>query len=112
MRTGIRTLMRTISALVIVLMLGAGASMEALAHGRHGKRNRQDNGRHLGWTRGRHRGWEHSRSRHVRDDDFFDSRRDRRRARRALRRDRRDDRRELRRFRRSQRAQFWRFDRF
>ena len=109
MRVGFRTLLRTVSALAIVLMLVAGASVEAAAKGQRGRGRRgDDNGRHLGWTRGRHRGWEHSRSRHVRDDNWWENRRDRRRFRRAqrrnwweARRDRRDDRRDRRRFRRN-----------
>jgi len=111
MRVEFRTLARTMSALVIALMLVAGASMEAAAKGQRGRRGRDDNGRHLGWTRGRHRGWERSRSRHVRDN-WWENRRERRRARRSqrrdwrrnrweTRRDRRDDRRDWRRFRRN-----------
>ena len=87
MRVGFRTLKRTVCALVIVLMLVAGAGVEALAHGKGKQRGRRgDQGRHLGWERGRHRGWEHSRSRHVRDNDWWDDRRDRRRERRRERR--------------------------
>jgi hypothetical protein len=114
-----RTLVRTVCTLAVVLMLVAGAGVEAAAKGQKGRRwGRDDNGRHRGWTRGRHRGWEHSRSRHVRDDwwesrrdrrrsrrdrrrDRWDSRRDRRRDRREARRDRRDDRRDWRRLRRN-----------
>lgn len=108
MKVGFRTLLRAISTLVIVLMLVAGASMEAAAKGQRGRGRRgDDNGRHLGWTRGRHRGWEHSRSRHVRDDDRWDGRRNRRRSRRLARRERRLERWETRRDRRSDRRD-WR----
>jgi hypothetical protein len=71
MRFEIRTLNRTISALLLVLIIGAG--VDTLAQGR-GRSRRHDNGRHLGWTNGRHRGWEHSsyynRYRRNNDRDF------------------------------------------
>jgi hypothetical protein len=54
----IRTLTRTICALVVVVLLAVGAV--ARPHHRHSRLFRQDNGRHLGWTRGRHVGWSHS----------------------------------------------------
>jgi hypothetical protein len=89
MRFEIRTLLRTISALAIVLMLLVGASADALAHGRKGKQRKQNQGRHLGWERGRRVG--HQR----RDDNNWSWRR------RQFRRNRRDDRRDFRRQRRS-----------
>jgi hypothetical protein len=58
MRVEIRTLTRTICALVFVALLAVGAS--ARPHHRHSRLLRHDNGRHLGWTRGRHVGWSHS----------------------------------------------------
>lgn len=85
MKAGFRTLVRTISALAIVFMLVAGASLEVWAQGK-GRGRGHDRGRHHGWSRGRHRGWEHSRSRHVRDDDWRDDRFERRRERRRNRR--------------------------
>ena len=54
----IRTLTRTVCALVFVALLAVGVS--AKQHRRHGRFLRHDNGRHLGWTIGRHRGWSHS----------------------------------------------------
>lgn len=112
MRVGFRTLSRTVCALAVVLMLVAGASVEAAAKGQRGRRwGRDDNGRHLGWTRGRHRGWEHSRSRRARGDDWWESRRERRRDRRAERRDWRRDRWEARRERRDDRRDWRRFRR-
>lgn len=54
----IRTLTRTICALVVVALLAVGAS--ARPHHRHGRLSSHDNGRHPGWTRGRHVGWSHS----------------------------------------------------
>jgi hypothetical protein len=89
MRTEFRTLRRTICALALALLFVAGTALDASAQG---------HGRHRGWTQGRHRGWSHSNSRHVRDDDFFSRRRDRR----AFRRERRQDRRERRLVRRAQ----------
>ena len=55
----IRTLTRTVCALVVVALLAVGVS--AKQHRRHDRLLRHDNGRHLGWTIGRHRGWSHSR---------------------------------------------------
>lgn len=105
MRFGFDTLKRTICALLVGLVLVAGAAVpaEAQRRGRDGRwwDGRHDNGRHLGWTRGRHRGW----SNRDRDDD------DRRRRRRAIRRARREDRREWRQDRREWRRQ-WRRDNF
>jgi hypothetical protein len=86
MRFQISTLKRMISALIIGAVLLIGASAEAFAkQGRHGRNNRVDRGRHLGWTIGRHRGW-----------DRRDRNRDRRDARRVLRRHQREERRDLR----------------
>ncbi len=89
MRFEFRTLARTICALALALLFVGGAALDAYAQGR---------GRHRGWSQGRHRGWEHSRSRHVRDGDWWDSRRERR----AYRRHRRQERRERRLARRAQ----------
>jgi hypothetical protein len=67
MRVEIRTLTRTICALVFVALLAVGAS--ARPHHRHNRLLRHDNGRHLGWTRGRHVGWSHSHHYGVRRND-------------------------------------------
>ena len=83
---GISTLKRTISALVVGLLLFVGMIVPTEAQKRHGKRfDRDDRGRHLGWTRGRHLG---RRNR--------DANRDRRLRRRELSRHWRDERRALR----------------
>ena len=97
MRFEFRTLARTICALALAFLFVMGGALDALAQGR---------GRHRGWTQGRHRGWDHSRSRHVRDSDWWDTRRNRR----SFRRQRRLERRERRLARRSQfrDARWWR----
>jgi hypothetical protein len=96
MRFGISTLKRTISALVVCLVLLAGMIVPAEAQRRHGRwAGRHDNGRHLGWTRGRHLGW---RNRRFNDDDRF--------RRRSIRRHWRDERRALRRHQREERRGF------
>lgn len=97
MRVGFHTLMRTISALVVVLLLVAGMGVEALAHGKRGKRQKVDQGRHLGWERGRRvsderrgREWNRRHRRHARrhrSDDRF--------GRRSLNRHQKLERREL-----------------
>lgn len=87
MRFEIRTLSRSLSTLVVLLVLVFGASLDVLASQR-GRGRGHNRGRHLGWERGRRVGH------HRRDND------DRRRWRRLVRRDRRDDRRDRRRHRR------------
>jgi hypothetical protein len=69
MRVEIRTLLRSISTLVVLLTLVFGASIGVSAQERGHRSGRHDNGRHLGWTVGRHRGWSHSRQRGVRRND-------------------------------------------
>lgn len=85
MRTEIRTLLRGISTIAILLTLLVATSVGTFAHDKHRKRARHDNGRHLGWTVGRHRGWSHSRHRGVNQDGTFpDVLRGRRRSNRGL----------------------------
>ena len=91
MRFEISTLKRTISALVVVVMLVLGASADAWAHGKHGKKHKQNQGRHLGWEQGRRVG------QHRRDDNNWNQRR------RQVRRHWRDERRDLRRHQRHER---------
>lgn len=92
MRFEISTLKRTISALAVVVMLVLGASADAWAHGNHGKKHKQNQGRHLGWQLGRRVG------QHRRDDNNW--------RRRQVRRHRLDERRDLRRHQRSERESF------
>jgi hypothetical protein len=68
MRLEIRTLTRTISALLVAVLLIGCMALSASAQGRRRSRimTRHDNGRHLGWTIGRHRGWSNSRHLGVR----------------------------------------------
>lgn len=96
MKFGISTLKRTISALLVGLVLLAGMVVPAEAQRRHGRwAGRHDNGRHLGWTRGRHLGW---RNRRSDNEDRF--------RRRSIRRHRKDERRALRRHQREERRGF------
>ncbi|MCA1632922.1 MAG: hypothetical protein LC802_04170 [Acidobacteria bacterium] len=94
MRFEISTLKRTISALAVVVMLVFGASADAWAHVKHGKKHKQNQGRHLGWERGRRVG------QHRRDDNNWNQRR------RQARRHWRDERSDLRRHQRSERGTF------
>ena len=58
MRFCFDTLKRTISALLMGVVLFAGMAISTGAKDRHGRQwERRDNGRHLGWTRGRRNGW-------------------------------------------------------
>ena len=96
MRSKIRTVSKALSTLVALLVLVAGASLEASAQGRGRDWGRSHNrGNHYGWTRGRRTG-------QNRDDFNWRrrlARREIRRDRRELRRDRRDYRRDVRRSR-------------
>ena len=108
MKLEIRTLVRTISALVLMLVISAGAFAQGppgrsngQGHGR-GIGRGQDRGRHLGWEIGRHRGWDHRRSnaRVRRNDDERYSKRRRKMVRRAIKRNQRNERAQLRDWRR------------
>lgn len=106
MRDGFRTLKRTVSALVIVLTLIAGAGIEAFAHGKRGKRHRHDQGRHIGWERGRRMSVER-RGREWNRRDRRDARRHRRGdrfERRDLSRHQKAERRELKAHQRAERS--------
>lgn len=77
MRVEFRTLMRTVGALVIGFTLVAGMSLDAFAQGKRGKRQRVDQGRHLGWEKGRRmsderrgRDWNRSHRRQRRGERF------------------------------------------
>src|SRR5438067_4864670 len=114
MRFEMRTVMRLLSTLAMLLALVVVASSSAQAQGRHDRLGRHDNGLHRGWTMGRHRGWSHSNHYGVRRQETLGTtlRRDRRRDRRVLlRRAARDER-----FERNERVRrkerFGRDDRF
>ena len=66
MRFEMRTVMRLLSTLAMLLALVVVAGSSAQAQGRHSRLGRHDNGLHRGWTIGRHRGWSHSRHLGVR----------------------------------------------
>jgi hypothetical protein len=87
MRTEIRTALRSISTLVVLLVLVFGASLDTLAQGRSAWGRSHNRGRHLGWDRGRRNN-------------------DRTLLRRAMRRDRRIERHALRREHRRERSSF------
>jgi hypothetical protein len=95
MRFEIRTLLRAISTLALLLVLVFGASLDVSAHQKRGGQRGRDWGR--GHNRGRHLGWE--RGRRVGQH--------RRISRRSLRRERRFERRTARRHRRFERRSFW-----
>src|SRR5205085_12622357 len=86
MRFEMRTVMRLLSTLAMLLALVVVASSSAQAQGRHDRMGRHDNGLHRGWTIGRHRGWSHSRHLGERMQETLGTifRRDRRRDRRVL----------------------------
>src|SRR2546421_52937 len=83
MRFEMRTVMRLLSTLAMLLALVVVASSSAQAQGRHDRLGRHDNGLHRGWTMGRHRGWSHSRHLGVRRQETLGT---------IFRRNRRNDR--------------------
>ena len=57
MRFEMRTVVRSLSTLAMLLALVFVAGSAARAQGRHDLRYRHDNGLHRGWYMGQHRGW-------------------------------------------------------
>jgi Spy/CpxP family protein refolding chaperone len=69
MKLEFRTLLKSISTLVMLLTLVFGASLGVMAQGNSRRGRSHNRGRHLGWTKGRHRGWSQSNHRGVRNND-------------------------------------------